>query len=323
MGEKIKKAKKVNLYKIHSLLYKDADKIEQMVNSQGFVAYGIYWSIIEQLYIDENHKIEKDLLLARYKPDYSIFLLEAILENFGLFDFKDNYIYSQLLTEELEKKETASAKRKETIRLKKEQKAENIFASEANIEQQIEIEQKDNEIKQKTDIIEQLKLELEQKDFVINKLEEVVASQSKTIEELLQLKEVVKGLQEQINGKNIEKIDTNLDADSDFSLLLQDGSYYNISNDLIREWSLIYKNVDVEQELEYMDTWCKSNPQRRKTRKYILRFINTWLTSSNQKSIKENRLLNANEERQRRQVESNFGTDDNIPRPNTWVINVD
>ena len=52
---------------------------------------------------------------------------------------------------------------------------------------------------------------------------------------------------------------------------------WNPPEELIKKWKLAYPKVDVEQELKKMDTWCESNPARRKTKAGISKFCNSWL----------------------------------------------
>ena len=47
--------------------------------------------------------------------------------------------------------------------------------------------------------------------------------------------------------------------------------------ELIQKWKLAYPKVNVEQELLKMDTWCESNPAKRKTKNGISKFCNSWL----------------------------------------------
>ena len=47
--------------------------------------------------------------------------------------------------------------------------------------------------------------------------------------------------------------------------------------DKIALWKETYPAVDVEQELRKMVAWSHSNPTRRKTRRGVNRFINSWL----------------------------------------------
>lgn len=61
-------------------------------------------------------------------------------------------------------------------------------------------------------------------------------------------------------------------------LPLNDKTLYDVPLDKIALWKDTYPAVDVEQELKRMIAWLDSNPARRKTKKGIERFINTWLS---------------------------------------------
>lgn len=61
-------------------------------------------------------------------------------------------------------------------------------------------------------------------------------------------------------------------------LPLVDGSQYDVPLSKIEKWTAAYPAVDVQQELRKMAVWLDSNPQRRKTRRGIDRFINAWLS---------------------------------------------
>lgn len=58
---------------------------------------------------------------------------------------------------------------------------------------------------------------------------------------------------------------------------LNDKSVYDVPLDKIDIWKTTYPAVDVEQELRKMVAWSHSNPTRRKTRRGVNRFINSWL----------------------------------------------
>lgn len=60
-------------------------------------------------------------------------------------------------------------------------------------------------------------------------------------------------------------------------ILLNDKSSYDVPLDKIALWKETYPAVDVEQELRKMVAWSHSNPTRRKTRRGVNRFINSWL----------------------------------------------
>lgn len=58
---------------------------------------------------------------------------------------------------------------------------------------------------------------------------------------------------------------------------LNDKSVYDVPLDKIDIWKTTYPAVDVEQELRKMVAWSHSNPTKRKTRRGVDRFINSWL----------------------------------------------
>ncbi len=61
-------------------------------------------------------------------------------------------------------------------------------------------------------------------------------------------------------------------------LPLVDKTDYNIPLCKIEKWKEAYPAVDVKQELKRMIAWLESNPQKKKTKRGIDRFINTWLS---------------------------------------------
>ena len=91
--------------------------------------------------------------------------------------------------------------------------------------------------------------------------------------------------------QEIEKeidIDTELERDktscaekrSGITLILNDGSEYEIVEDYISKMLTLFPNVNVRKELRKMSAWCINNPSRRKTKRGITRFINSWLSSA-------------------------------------------
>ena len=61
------------------------------------------------------------------------------------------------------------------------------------------------------------------------------------------------------------------------TLPLNDGSEYPVSQEQCQEWAGLYPAVDVMQQLRGMRGWLLSNPERRKTKRGIGKFINNWL----------------------------------------------
>lgn len=68
------------------------------------------------------------------------------------------------------------------------------------------------------------------------------------------------------------------DRPSVISLLLNDKTEYPVYQEDINNWAELYPAVDVLQELRKMKGWLDANPERRKTKRGIKRFINSWLS---------------------------------------------
>jgi hypothetical protein len=64
---------------------------------------------------------------------------------------------------------------------------------------------------------------------------------------------------------------------------LRDGAEYDPDPVFIRELQKAYPYVDVAAELQKMRVWSISNPQKRKTRRGINRFITMWISRNNKK----------------------------------------
>lgn len=65
-----------------------------------------------------------------------------------------------------------------------------------------------------------------------------------------------------------------------FLLTLNDGSTYGVTQSEVDRYSELYPDVDVAQEIRGMIGWLDTNPQRRKTRSGIRRFMNNWLSKT-------------------------------------------
>lgn len=66
-------------------------------------------------------------------------------------------------------------------------------------------------------------------------------------------------------------------------LILNDKSKRKVTQSEVDRWSELYPNVDVMQQLRNMAGWCESNQQKRKTRRGIDKFINSWLSREQDK----------------------------------------
>ncbi len=65
---------------------------------------------------------------------------------------------------------------------------------------------------------------------------------------------------------------------------LNDGSFYKVQLEKIKEWKEAFPAVDIEVQLRGMAAWCNANPKKRKTRRGIQRFIVNWLSSEQDKA---------------------------------------
>ena len=64
------------------------------------------------------------------------------------------------------------------------------------------------------------------------------------------------------------------------SFLLNDGTSYEITENDVENFQQLYPGIDVRQEIRNITGWCLSNPKNRKTRSGAKRFLNGWLSRS-------------------------------------------
>lgn len=64
------------------------------------------------------------------------------------------------------------------------------------------------------------------------------------------------------------------------SLPVKDGSEFEITEDLVAEWSAAYPGVDVRAELAKARVWLRASPQNLKTRRGMGKFVVGWLGRS-------------------------------------------
>lgn len=70
------------------------------------------------------------------------------------------------------------------------------------------------------------------------------------------------------------------------SIPLNDGSEWRPSQSLYEEYVRLYPNVNVKQQFNAMRGWCLSNVPKRKTRKGVTRFVNSWLSREQDKGYR-------------------------------------
>ena len=69
---------------------------------------------------------------------------------------------------------------------------------------------------------------------------------------------------------------------------LNDGTSFPVYRRDVDEYAALYPAIDVEQELRKIRGWCLANPTRRKTKRGVKRFINSWMSHSQDKGGSRN-----------------------------------
>lgn len=73
-------------------------------------------------------------------------------------------------------------------------------------------------------------------------------------------------------------LSSSLDGNSEFeSLPVDDGSLFDIPQELVAEFTKTYPRVDLGAEFAKMRMWLLASPANRKTRRGMVRFMNSWL----------------------------------------------
>lgn len=84
------------------------------------------------------------------------------------------------------------------------------------------------------------------------------------------------------SGKQTSEPEADVEA-----IILNDGSEWKPTQKLFDEYVRLYPNVDVKQQFSSMRGWCISNPGKRKTRKGVTRFVNSWLVREQDRGYRQ------------------------------------
>lgn len=92
----------------------------------------------------------------------------------------------------------------------------------------------------------------------------------------------------ELNTKDIYNAPSNKIATEPpvIEFILNDKTYYPITQKQVDKWSELYPNVDIMQQLRKMCGWLDANPRNRKTKGGILKFVNGWLAREQDKPRK-------------------------------------
>lgn len=74
---------------------------------------------------------------------------------------------------------------------------------------------------------------------------------------------------------------------SPISFSFEHRKFLNVSNSDLSSWKEAYPSIDVSQEIKKMVEWCLSNEKKAKSKRLWRKFITTWLSNANEKSINQ------------------------------------
>lgn len=132
----------------------------------------------------------------------------------------------------------------------------------------------------------------ENRDKRIEIREQSIEFIDKSIEEYKDLKCIDNSTLAQSSSEQSEPAEEPL-----IKLILNTGEEYPLFQSDLEEYQATYPAVDVLQHFRQMRQWCKDYPAKRKTKKGIRRFINSWLAREQDKyhpsgPVNSNRILN-------------------------------
>ena len=96
-------------YFSHDYTARSDSKIKELLYQHGITGYGIYWCLIEDLYLNANAlPFECGRIAHELRTDKSI--VESIIKDFNLFEIKDGFFSSQSVQKRLDKRNDKSEK---------------------------------------------------------------------------------------------------------------------------------------------------------------------------------------------------------------------
>lgn len=108
-------------------------------------------------------------------------------------------------------------------------------------------------------------------------------------------KSIEKEIEEVPNGTSCAEPEKSASTPPVISLILNDKSFFDITEEDVTKWSVLYPAVDVMQELRKMAGWCESNTAKRKTRRGVRAFITSWLARAQDRGGSQCNLRNTSQ----------------------------
>nr|DAF61784.1 MAG TPA: Replication initiation and membrane attachment [Siphoviridae sp. ctbgC51] len=101
-------------------------------------------------------------------------------------------------------------------------------------------------------------------------------------------KEIEEEIEEVPNGTSCAEPEKSDSTPPVISLILNDKSFFDVTDEDVAKWNELYPAVDVMQELRKMAGWCESNTTKRKTRRGVRAFITSWLARAQDRGGSQN-----------------------------------
>jgi hypothetical protein len=101
-------------YFSHDYNTRQDKKIKALLRVHGVMGYGIYWAIVEDLYIN-NNKLDLDYNALSDDYKISVEIAKSVINDFDLFKIKDKIFFSASIKERLKKRDEKSEKARKSI----------------------------------------------------------------------------------------------------------------------------------------------------------------------------------------------------------------
>jgi hypothetical protein len=98
---------KETYYFSHDYTARTDAKIKKLLQKHGYLGYGLYWALIEDLYLNENC-IEYDIECIAFDLRTNEMIIESIINDFNLFELSNNTFSSISVQKRMEKRNEKS-----------------------------------------------------------------------------------------------------------------------------------------------------------------------------------------------------------------------
>ena len=105
---------KDTFYFSHDYNSRNDEKIKALIFKHGLKGYGIFWSIIEELYNNAN-ELQTNYERIAFELREDVIIVKSVIEDFELFVISDNYFGSMSVKKRLEERANKSKKASDSV----------------------------------------------------------------------------------------------------------------------------------------------------------------------------------------------------------------